>query len=237
MNKPITTQQNPYLIPIAIIIAGVLIAGAVLFKQDSPTQTPTLPPEQQGPPFGQEAPPPSNIQIEFEGWPTIGSPEAKVVMVEYSDFACPFCKRNYDETFPLIKKQYIDTGQVRFVYKDFIIVGGDRAAEAAHCAAEQKAFWPYHDLLFEKQTEDRGRWSDVSVHRAYAKKLGLNPDALAKCFEERRYQEKVLASTQEAQTNGGEGTPFTLVNNIPVSGAQPFSAFQTVIDEELKKIR
>jgi protein-disulfide isomerase len=235
MNQQTTRQQNPYLMPAAIIISGLLIAGAVLFKQNTPPQTATRSPGQQGAPFGQERPAPGNIQIELEGWPSIGSPAAKVVMVEYSDFACPFCKRLHDETMPLIKKQYIETGQVRFVYKDFIVVGGDRAAEAAHCAGEQNAFWPYHDLLFERQAEDRGRWPDVNVHRAYATELGLNPEALAQCFEERRYREKVLASTREAQANGGGGTPFTLVNNIPITGAESFSVFQTVIDEELKK--
>jgi protein-disulfide isomerase len=237
MNKQITTQQNSYLMPAAIIIAGVLVAGAVLFGQNISPQTATLSQEQQRVPFGQEAPlPAADIQVEFEGWPALGNPEAGVVIVEYSDFSCPFCKRLNDETVPFIKQQYIDTGLVRYVYKDFVVVGGDRAAEAAHCAAEQNGFWPYHNLLYARQTEDRGRWSDVNVHRAYAIELGLNADELARCFEERRYREKVLASTQEAIANGGEGTPFILVNNIPISGAQPFSVFQTVIDEELRRL-
>lgn len=229
MNKQINTSPNPYFIPAAIVIAGVIIAGAVLLGQKTPPQVV----EEPGVPFREEAPAPADIQVELEGWPTMGNPEARVVIVEYSDFACPFCKRHHDETLPLIKEQFIDTGLVRFVYKDFVVVGGDRAAEAAHCAAEQGAFWQYHNLLFARQTEDRGRWSDPNVHRAYAQKLGLNADALVRCFEERRYQEKVLASTEEAQRNGGTGTPFFLINNTPVPGAQPFSVFQEVIETKL----
>jgi protein-disulfide isomerase len=224
--NPKTSQQNPYLIPAAIVIVGVLVAGAILLKRDTPPQTATPSPGEQEAPIG-------DIQIDLEGWPALGDPEAKVIMVEYSDFACPFCKRLHDDIMPLIKEQYIETGQVRFVYKDLIVVGGDRAAEAAHCAGEQNAYWPYHDILFERQTEDRGRWSDVNVHRAYAQELGLDAAALAECFEERRYQAKVSASTQEAQRNGGDGTPFILINNTPIFGAQPFPVFQEAIERAI----
>jgi protein-disulfide isomerase len=227
MDKKTDARQNSYIIPAAIVIAGVLIAGAVLWNQNIAPRPQALPPG------AQEMPLP---QVDFEGWPSIGNPDAAVTIVEYSDFACPFCKRFNEETKPLIQEQYVDAGKVRFVYKDFVVVGGDRAAEAAHCAAEQGAFWQYQDLLFARQTEDRGRWADVNVHRAYANELGLNADALAECFEERRYREKVLASTQEAQRNGGEGTPFFLVNEIRISGAQPFSVFQEVIERALAGI-
>lgn len=228
-------KQSPYIVPGAVVLAGAIIAAAVLLAQNIPPRITAPSQEQARAGLGQEALTPRDVQIELEGWPTMGNPDAKVVMVEYSDFVCPFCKRHYDQTMPLIKQQYIDTGKVRFVYKDFVVVGGDRAAEAAHCAGEQGKFWQYHDLLFARQAEDRGRWSDSLVHRAYAVELGLNADALVQCFEERRYQQKVLASTQEAQRNGGTGTPYTLVNNIPVSGARPFSVFQAAIEAALNQ--
>lgn len=220
MNHKTNTQQNPYLIPAAIIVAGILIAGAVFLGRNV---TP-----------GQEDLAARNIQVELDGWQVVGNPEAKVLIVEYSDYACPFCKKLHDEIIPLIKEQYVDTGKVRYVYKDFIVVGGDRAAEAAHCAAQQGAFWQYNSLLFERQPQDRERWSDPNVHRAYAEELGLDADALVECFEERRFREKVLASTQEAQANGGRGTPITFINNTPIVGAEPFSVFQEVIEAYLR---
>lgn len=229
-------NSNNYLIPISIIIAALLVAGAFLlsknssFSQFKPSKLKTTKEE-----VTKEEQKPENIEIDFEGWPTIGDPTAPVVMVEYSDFACPFCGRFWRETLPSIKRDYIDKGKVRLVYKDFTVVGGERAAEAAHCAQEQGKFWEYHDLLFERQAEDRDNWSDPNIHRAYAKELGLDENALVSCFESRRYQEKVAASTQEAMKNGGQGTPYFFINGKPVFGAQPYSAFQTVIDLALNE--
>lgn len=216
-----------YYIPISIVIAGLIIAGAIFLSQGArpPAEDIT---EQEG---ITEQP---EIVIDLDNWPSLGDINAPVVMVEYSDFACPFCARFWQETLPSIKRDYIDTGKVRFVYKDLIVVGGDRAAEAAHCADEQGKFWEYHDLLLERQAQDRPRWSDSQVHRGYGQELGLDVEALVKCFDERRYQEKVIASTQEAQANGGTGTPYFLINNQSVSGAQPYSVFQENIDIALQ---
>jgi protein-disulfide isomerase len=227
------STKNPYLIPGAIVVAGIIIAGAVFLSQSQiftksfqlPAPEPSL--------TAQEESLPGEINIDFEGWPVMGNPEAKVTMVEYSDFACPFCARFWQETLPAIKKDYVDTGRVRFVYKDFIVVGGDRAAEAAHCAQEQGKFWEYHDLLFSRQTSDRASWGDSQVHRGYAKELGLDATALIECFDSRRYREKVVNSTQEAIQNGGQGTPYFLINEVPIFGAEAYSKFQQVIDSLL----
>ena len=228
-----TQKQNPYLMPGAIVAAGLIIAGAVILSQKAAIQPPGadsgLPEEEQLAP--------RDINIELEGWATLGSPEAPVLMVEYSDFACPFCTRFWQETLPLIKRDYIDTGKVRMVYKDFIVVGGDRGAEAAHCAQEQGKFWEYHDLLFSRNAQDRSQWSDSSVHRGYGEELALDSDALVECFESRRYQEKVALSTQEATRNGGTGTPYFLINKKPISGAQQYSVFQEIFEEQLKEVK
>lgn len=230
-----TTNSKNYLLPISIIVAALLIASAFFvsknssFSQFKSAQFSTA--KDQVKKSGQAAPQEFNIDI--EGWPAIGDPKAKVVMVEYSDFACPFCTRFWQETLPLIKKDYIDNGKVRFVYKDFVVVGGDRAAEAAHCAQEQGKFWEYHDKLFSRNAQDRSQWADPEIHRAYAKELGLDEEALLKCFGDRRYEEMVTLSTQEATQNGGQGTPYFFINGKSVFGAQPYSAFQQIIDSLL----
>ncbi len=230
-------------LPIAIVITGIIIGGAIIFSQgdsqpreteqvqEDLTQEIQLQPTQPQPIESQSQ---ANIDdIEIEGWPSLGNIDAPVTIVEYSDFACPFCGRFFEETLPLIKENYIDTGQVRYVYKDFPVVGGDRAAEAAHCADEQGSFWEYHDLLFENLNQDRGRWSDSQVHQGYAQILGIDANALVECFEERRYQEKVIRSAQEAASLGIQGTPGFIINNEIVFGAQPFQVFEEIIKKEL----
>lgn len=219
------------MIPGAILLAGVLIGGAVVFSQGGSPGT-ASPTEAVQPPTAAEEVT-GDINIEFAGFPSIGDPDAPVTIVEYSDYACPFCQRFWSDTLPLIKENYVDTGQVRFVYKDFTVVGGDRIAEAAHCAGEQDAYWEFHDLAFERHSQDRGQWGNSDVHRGYAQELGLDANALVECFEERRYQQRVAESTREAAANGGRGTPYFLVNDQSISGAQPFQAFQAAIDAQL----
>lgn len=224
-------NKNIYLVAGSILLAAVFIAGAIIYtklpqsykESDTARNTaPSVTQERQG--TGQKP------SVDINNWPFLGSNNAKVVVVEYADYACPFCGRFWQETLPQLKKDYIDTGKVKFVYKDFIVVGGDMAAEAAHCAAEQGKFWEYHDLLYARQMQDRVNWSNPDIHRGYAKELGLNEDALIECFESRKYQEKVLKSSQEAQQNGAQGTPYFLINNIPIFGAQQYSVFKEAID-------
>lgn len=177
-----------------------------------------------------------NFNIKYyEEWPSLGLDNAPVTIVEYSDYTCPFCERFSSNTLPLIKENYIEQGLVRFVYKDFAIIGGNRAAEAAHCAGEQGKYWEYHDLLFENLSRDRSRWSDSKVHLGYAETLRLNTRIFTECFESRKYKEKVEESTEEAINIGGTGTPFFVINDeILISGAQPFEVFQEAIEYVLQ---
>lgn len=236
-NETNNNNQNPYLVPGAIVIAGFFVAVALFFGGGGSNQPAQLAGTGAAPgaaPHEQQVAP-EDVSIDLEGWPSLGDPDAPVVMVEYSDFSCSFCTRFAQETLSSIKSEYINEGLVRFVYKDFVVVGGDKAAEAAHCAGEQgeDAQWAYHDLLFENNATDKSNWSSASVHRGYAQELGLDANALVNCFESGKYSDKVAESTREAGQNGGRGTPYFLINDTPVSGAQPFSAFQAAIDSLL----
>ncbi len=211
-------------ISLAIIIAGIIVAIAVVMTQGDPN----LNIDTEQPEFSLE-----DISFDLEGWPSKGDIDAPVVIVGYSDYACPFCGRFALETLPQITENYIETGKVRFVFKDFIIVGGDRAAEAAHCSGDQGKYWEYHDLIFERLDQDRSRLSSLELHQGYANELDLDIDEFTECFQDRRYQQKAATSTQEALNNGGTGTPFFLINGYPVSGAQPFALFQEAIESFL----
>lgn len=226
-------------LPAAILLAAIILGGSLIYaavtiggaKGVAGIGSP-LGAEKQGEAPNQQGFP-ETFSVDLEGWPSKGSLEAPVTIVEYSDFACPFCGKFWKETLPQITKEYIDTGKVRFVYKDFPVVGGEKAAEASHCAEEQGKYWEYHDMLFANQEQDRGNWASVSVHEGYARDLGMNVAQLTECFESSRYQEKVAVSARESAQNGGTGTPFFLINNTPIVGAQPFANFQQIIEQEL----
>ncbi len=218
---------------IAIIIAGLIIGGAILISGNgSPAdEDPVIEEDEQE--LAEDSEEVSMDNIELDEWPSLGDSEAPVTIVEYSDYACPFCGSFFEETFPDIKENYIDTGQVRFVYKDLVVVGGDKAAEAAHCAGEQDAYWDYHDLLFQNLEQDRDDWADSEIHAGYAEELNLDSQELVDCFEDGRYTEKVQRSTEEATGLGITGTPGFVINGEIVKGAQPYEAFEEIIEREL----
>jgi protein-disulfide isomerase len=164
-----------------------------------------------------------------------GNDDAPVTMVEFSDFKCPFCGRFSTETLPLIRGQYINTGQVRFVYKHFAILGPEstRIAEATECAAEQGQFWAYHDRVFADQTTVRSTFNDDNL-ADLAGELGLDTTAFGECLASGRYTDQIQRESQAASAMGLRGTPGFLINGVFVSGAQPVETFQQVIKEQLQ---
>lgn len=164
-----------------------------------------------------------------------GNDDAPVTMIEFSDFKCPFCGRFSTETLPLIREQYINPGQVRFVYKHFAILGpeSNRIAEATECAAELGQFWAYHDRIFADQTTVRSTFNDDKL-TDLAGELGLDTTAFGECLASGRYTNQIRRESQAASAMGLRGTPGFLVNGVFVSGAQPFEAFQQIIEEQLQ---
>lgn len=160
--------------------------------------------------------------------PFIGNENAPIVIVEFSDFNCQYCKRFHDETLQPLLEAY--EGEIQFVYRDFAILGPSSidAAVAAECANEQDAFWEYHDLLFENQ----GAFTNSELVR-YAERLNLDTDAFSICLEDPEYINEVRRDSASAQQIGARGTPAFLINGQFVSGAQPFDAFVAIIDQEL----
>ena len=229
-------NTNNVLIPFSILLAGGMVAFAVFFGLSNQTSGPSVTQETDLTPQPTEA---EAVVADFapvlEDFAALGDPDAPVLMVEYSDFACPFCGRFHQSTKDQIVAEYVDADVVYFVRKDFIAVGGDRAAEAAHCAGDQGAYWEYTDILYANQEADRGNWASTEVHRGYAEQLGLDANALVSCFEDRTHQARVQASSQEAVANGGQGTPYFVINGIPVSGAQPFNVFEQAIELALSE--
>jgi len=160
-----------------------------------------------------------------------GDKDAPVTIVEWSDYECPFCERFYSQTLGLIDEEYIQTGKVKFVYRDFPLgfhQNAQKAAEAAECAGEQGKYYDMHDLLFESGVE-----GGVTAFKQYAATIGLDTDEFNSCLDSGEMASEIQADMQDGQAVGVSGTPGFIINGKLISGAQPFSVFQQAIEAEL----
>ncbi len=173
----------------------------------------------------------------------LGDPNAPVVMVEYSDFHCPFCRRYTEETMPLLKANYIDTGRVYYVFKDFPIASlhplAYRLHEAALCVGNvsgTEAYWQVHDLFFEKveafQVNSIAEMDTAVLSQVDL--LGLPVAEIQDCLVDGRYAAEVQEYISEGQSLGVSGTPSFFINGNSFVGARPYSDFQTLIEQAEK---
>jgi protein-disulfide isomerase len=184
-------------------------------------------------------PPPGNnvgtggrvANIETGDSPVLGNPNAPVTIVEFTDYFCPFCQRHALETKPLIKQNYIDIGKVKYVMMNFLRVSPD-AANAALCAREiggDDVFWRYNDALFNAGPQALSRAKYIEI----AGQTGIGGAAFESCVDSAKYNSLIQQQTSYAQGLGVTGTPGFFINGIPVSGAQPYSVFEQIIEQEL----
>ncbi len=181
----------------------------------------------------QPTPQPRIVNVSVDDDPYIGPEDAPVTIIEFSDFQCPFCKRFRDQTLDSLLAAY--QGKIRFVYRDFPISRihpyAMKAAEAANCAGDQGKYWEYHDILFQNQSE----WSreGAKMFPVYAEKLGLDLEEFKTCLDTGKYTEEVKKDVADGKAAGVGGTPTFFINGRVLSGAQPLSAFQRIIDSIL----
>ncbi len=168
-----------------------------------------------------------------------GDPKAPITLVEYSDFTCHFCQKFFHDTFPKLLLEYIETGKVRFVYRDFPRGLGSplRAADAARCAGEQQAYWPMHDRLFNSD----GQFSPENL-KQIATELKLKDRQFSQCLETHKYFPDIEKDLKDAGTLGIRGTPAFVIfhTNVPddtnlilIPGAFPYETFKEEIDKLL----
>ena len=164
----------------------------------------------------------------------LGDEKAAITLIEFSDYQCPFCGRFYQQTLPQIKENYVKTGKVKFVFKDFPLESihpfAMPAAIAARCAGDQDKFWEYHDKIFENQAS----LSDANL-KQWAKDLKLDTAKFNDCLDKQKYLDAVRKDQQEGSAAGVTGTPAFLIEGKLISGAQPYSVFQQAIDAALAK--
>jgi protein-disulfide isomerase len=171
---------------------------------------------------------PPRQQVSAANAPSKGGSNAPILMIEFSDFQCPFCLRAH-ATVDQVLKTYGD--KIKFVYRHYPLPthpNAKPAAEASMCAADQGKFWPYHDRLFEQPSKLSE--SDLKQHAA---DLGLDAAKFNACVDSHQFRAVVEADAKDGEEAGVNGTPAFFINGRMLSGAQPFDAFKRIIDEEL----
>lgn len=156
---------------------------------------------------------------------TVGAADAPVTLVEVSDFGCPHCRDFHNQTAPQIRSQYVDTGQVQWVFLPYALGPNTvPAANAALCAAEQGQYYEFAEATFSLPTIEEGLTREG--FSTVAQDIGLDLDTFGQCVEEGRYNNTVSANQQIARQNRVSATPTFFVNDQMLRGAQPFAAFQ-----------
>lgn len=179
--------------------------------------------------------PTTSLKVSLDDVRSLGSKNAPVVVVKYSDFRCGYCGKFVSEVKGLLESEYIDSGKVRFIYKDFAVLGPDSvmAGAAGWCAHDQKKFWRFHDVLFDSRNNgnDYGAFlSDV------ARDSGLDVSRFESCLNSGSKDSLVHKSSSEASSNGFRGTPAFIVMKADgsvketIGGFVSFSEFKRVVD-------
>jgi protein-disulfide isomerase len=225
-------MKSQYVLPITIVVAGVLIAGAVFLVGQKSGTTPT----------------PGNGAVSIRPYTPgvdhiLGNPDAEIKVVEYMDLECPHCKI-FNNTMHQIMDYYGASGKVAWVQRPLPLAQSHskapKEAHAAECAAEQggdTAYFAYTDAIFEITPSDNGL--DLAVLPQLAQQIGLNVDTFNKCMSDNKFAEKITASYNEAIKGGAQGTPYTLLmvgtESVVLNGAQPYDSMRAAIDAVLQE--
>ena len=220
-----------YSVLVVLAFAVGILVGYVAWGRGT-TVTAAAPVQQ---PSGQvvEAPQPTQAPVRYdiptEGYPSLGPEDAKIVIVEFSDFQCPFCRRFHDDTYQALLDAY--PGQIRFVYRNLPLTSihpnAMPAAVASLCANDQNKYWEFHEKLFSSETLDE------ATYIQYATDLGLDVETFTACLTSGSHDEFIQQDMNFSLDLGVQSTPTFFVNGLAIVGAQPLSNFQQLIDREL----
>ncbi len=180
-------------------------------------------------------------QASIDDDPVMGSKDAPLTLIEFSDYQCPFCGRFYRLILPQIKKDFIDTGRLKYVFRDFPLSMhpfAGKAAQAAQCSGEQGKYFDFHDKVFENQSS-----MNIDALKSYAKGLGLNMKDFNACLDGGKYADEIKKDMEAGVKAGVRGTPSFILGRTTsdgvikgrlIRGAQPYQVFKSAIEELLK---
>ncbi len=191
--------------------------------------------------------PPTNLTVSVDDNPFKGDKNAKLTLIEFSDYQCPFCARHFRETLPQLEREYINTGKVKYVFRDFPLESIHReafkAAEAANCAGEQGKYWEMHDRLFQNQNQ-----LGVAELPKHAQVIGLSLPAFQQCLNSGKQAAEIRKDMEDGQRAGVNGTPTFFLGvqdsdgqNVKalrmIVGAQPHAQFKEAIESALSQVK
>ena len=229
IESPVPQQKSTLSVPISIIIAGALVAGAVWFSNGSNIDTTAT--------VGGAGT--KQVDVSFGNTPILGEENAEVEIIVFSDYQCPYCESFFKNVEPTLREEYIKTGKAKMSWRDFAFLGPESflAAEAARCANDQGKFWQYHDLLFNRQKgENQGAFAKDKL-KGFASELGLNQSDFDSCLDSGKYTQAVKDDTDYGKSVGVSGTPATFINGEFIEGvdpSDPFTRFRNVLDKYIK---
>jgi len=206
-----------FLVPIAIgIIAGLVVVTSTTDNSNSEAITIS--------------------KLIENGSPIMGDPKATITILEFGDYQCTFCYKFHQDTLDIIHKEFIKTGKVKMVFKDFPLNGPDSklAAEASYCAHDQDMYWKYHDQLYENWAGERTGWITRESLSEFAESVNLDTVKFNKCLDENKYKNKINLIYEFGNEIGIDATPSFLVFNeekiIKIRGNQPLEVFLKTFD-------
>ncbi len=245
-------ERALYIVAGSIIVFALIIGGSIIYAAKK-IIAPRIQASQQSTALTSQltaaAPEPTGpIKASLDNDPVMGSKDAPVTVIEFADYECPFCKQSFQTLLPQLKRDYIDTGKVKFVYRDFPLDFHENArkeAEAAECARDQggdSTYFKYHDQIFIKTTSNGTGLALIQLP-VIAKGLGLNTKQFQQCLDSGKYADEVEKDYQDGIAAGVTGTPGWFVgksgsdNTVTapvIEGAQPYAIFKTAIEQQLK---
>ena len=226
---------------IGAIIAGICIVGVFFGLSDFSESSEPLIEKQliQEPQIPQQDSIDTFIQ---NGSPILGNPNAPITLIEFGDYQCHFCNVYYHNTEHKIFENFVMTGKVNVIYKDYTIIGPDsvKAALGAHCASDQNRFWEFHNILFENWDGENKGWAGEENIVKFANELDLDMNEFTECFSKMKYEGKIAASNANANALEITGTPAFYVISMEnqrvqaISGAQPYEVFEKIFNSMLE---
>ena len=171
------------------------------------------------------------------GSPFLGNPDAPITILEWGDYQCTFCYKFHQETLQIINEDFIKTGKVKVVFKDYPLNGPDSklAAEASYCAQDQEKYWQYHDEVYRNWGGERTGWITREALTEFAQVVNLDTEKFNKCLDDNKYESKVNSLYEFGNDIGIDATPSFLVFNdekiIKIRGNQPLEVFLKTFDE------
>lgn len=232
MPPSITHDYSKLYIPAAIVIAGIIIG---VFAMIGLSNSSGAGAQNGGPQIAVDI-----SDVKTEGDPYIGKADAKIVLAYWSDFQCPFCKQFELNTLPLIVRDYVDTGKVKVVFKDYAFLSEDSTTAAVWGRAVWESaptkYWDWREAMYEAQDEEHGGFGDEASIYALTKTIsGIDADAIRArvAANRQQYLAKIDADKAEGTGFGVNGTPGFITGKTMIAGAEAYASFKAALDDQL----